>query len=1181
MPSPSRFCLPLLAALFLPPGLPAASVSYDAVEEIISRHCLECHEAKDPEGGLSMESHAGLLKGGESGPAFSAGNSTNSLMIRAVEGRWEKGGKTKIMPPGKKTKLSPEQIKTLKDWIDAGATPTRSAVRKELIVPHVPPRHAPRRSIQSIASSPADPLIAVGRYAEVEIRSTENQTTLRTLSGHRGNVNSVAFSKDGRSLVSVAGQPGVSGEIRLWNPADGTLIRSIVGHRDAVYSVDISPDDALIASGSYDQEIHLWKISDGSLARTLHGHNGAVYDLAFRPDGKVLASASGDRTVKLWDVATGKRLDTLSQSARDLHSLVWSPDGTRLFAAGIDNRIRVWQISAQATETTNPLLDSRFAHEGAILSLAASADGKWLASSASDRTVKLWDLQTLLEKRALEAQADLAPGLAFASAGKQLVVGRLDGSLTHYDAVQGTVQKPSPPELQRAQPGGVRRDRTTLVRVVGKNLSGVTAVRPSDPRIQVKQLASDDASSLTLEVKADADLARGRQTLTVEGPGGTSNALALWIDDIDSLQEKSDQEITQSGPLPVAWWGSLEKPGDTDTLEFEAEAGHSLVIDVSARELGSKLNPRVELISPDGLLLAGETAFDGGDPLLPVTIAKPGRYRLIIKDDSLTGSEEHSYRISIGSFAYAVAAYPPAVSVGKTETVELVGYNLPKGSLLQVTASEAGEMSLAVDTNVIRTRKALTVLAVEATVVREVEPNQETTQATLLTVPAEACGRVDSARVKDRDCFSFKSGVGRTWVVETDAARKGSPIDTRIEILFPDGRPVPQTRLQAVRNTAINFRGVDAINADLRLDHYEEMELNEFLYLNGDIMKLLRMPQGPDSGMQMYSLGGKRRAYFGTTATAHPLDESGFIVVPHAPNESLVSNGLPSFLLNYENDDDGDRRLGSDSRLIFTAPSEGTYIVRVTDAIGRGGPRFSYRLSVREPRPGFKVTLEGAAPTVRPGTGQNFTLRAERFDGFEGPIRVGVSGLPPGFTLSGPLVIEAGHLSASGVLNASVDAPKPTDANANTTQVTAEAEIEGRFSIQAVNSFGKIALAEGSPTLSVSLTAYAGQDTTGAAMGAPASLEVVIQPGQMVSAWLSVQRKGHEDTITFDVNNLPHGVIVDNLGLNGITFLKGENGRQIFLTASKWVKAMERPFYAQAAQAGRPASLPVLLKVRP
>ena len=74
MPSPSRFCLPLLAALFLPPGLPAASVSYDAVEEIISRHCLECHEAKDPEGGLSMESHAGLLKGGESGPAFSAGH---------------------------------------------------------------------------------------------------------------------------------------------------------------------------------------------------------------------------------------------------------------------------------------------------------------------------------------------------------------------------------------------------------------------------------------------------------------------------------------------------------------------------------------------------------------------------------------------------------------------------------------------------------------------------------------------------------------------------------------------------------------------------------------------------------------------------------------------------------------------------------------------------------------------------------------------------------------------------------------------------------------------------------------------------------------------------------------------------------------------------------------------------
>src|SRR5207249_10837835 len=100
---------------------------------------------------------------------------------------------------------------------------------------------------------------------------------------------------------------------------------------------------------------------------------------------------SADRTVKLWNVATGDRRDTLSQPLKEQYAVAFSPDGQRLFASGVDNRIRVWQISETAAETTNPILESRFAHEGAILKIAFSSDGKTLGSSADDRTVKLWD----------------------------------------------------------------------------------------------------------------------------------------------------------------------------------------------------------------------------------------------------------------------------------------------------------------------------------------------------------------------------------------------------------------------------------------------------------------------------------------------------------------------------------------------------------------------------------------------------------------------------------------------------------------------------------------------------------------------------------------------------------------------------------------------------------------------
>jgi len=116
--------------------------------------------------------------------------------------------------------------------------------------------------------------------------------------------------------------------------------------------------------------------------------------------------------------------------------VVFSPDGKHLLAGGADNRLRVWAISESAAETTNPLLQSKFAHEGAILNLEFSPDGKLLLSSADDRTVKLWDAEQMQERLLLEKQSDWAPALAFV-ADQSIVIGRVDGSLGVYDVTTG------------------------------------------------------------------------------------------------------------------------------------------------------------------------------------------------------------------------------------------------------------------------------------------------------------------------------------------------------------------------------------------------------------------------------------------------------------------------------------------------------------------------------------------------------------------------------------------------------------------------------------------------------------------------------------------------------------------------------------------------------------------------
>jgi len=110
-------------------------------------------------------------------------------------------------------------------------------------------------------------------------------------------------------------------------------------------------------------------------------------------------------------------------------------------AGGADNRIRVWQVSESAAETTNPILSSKFAHEGAILNLVFSSDGQTLLSSADDRTVKLWDVETGRRLYTLADATDVVTTLAFDPSGRKLSASGADKFIRTWrlDADGGTM----------------------------------------------------------------------------------------------------------------------------------------------------------------------------------------------------------------------------------------------------------------------------------------------------------------------------------------------------------------------------------------------------------------------------------------------------------------------------------------------------------------------------------------------------------------------------------------------------------------------------------------------------------------------------------------------------------------------------------------------------------------------
>ena len=462
----------------------------------------------------------------------------------------------------------------------------------------------------------------------------------------------------------------------------------------------------------------------------------------------------------------------------------------------------------------------------------------------------------------------------------------------------------------------------------------------------------------------------------------------------------------------------------------------------------------------------------------------------------------------------------------------------------------------------------------------ELEPNDGIRRAQPVAIPSETYGRM--GRPGDVDHFAFQARAGEALTLEVQAARDGSAMDSRLEVLTTSGQPVEQAVLQAVRDSWFTFRGKDSDTVDdFRLQNWAEMELDEYLYANGEVVRLWLYPRGPDSGFKVYPGEGRRQSLFGTTPLSHALNEPAYLVKAYPAGSRPIPNGLPVFRLNYQNDDDPSRLSGRDSMLLFTAPTTGRYLVRVTDTRGFGGStNYAYRLSVRPQQPEFTVRVDGMNPKVSPGSGREIRFVATRREGFEGPIRIHLEGLPAGFTASTPVEIEAGQIRAVAVLYAAVGAADSLEASDRAVRVSATAQIQGREVRRELGDLGNVQL-DAAPKLTVEI--LPGPDRSVVRQEAGRPMELLIRPGQTITARVRADRRDFKSRIELggedSGRNLPHGVYVDNIGLNGLLIVEDQTEREFFITAARKARPGTRLFHLRANGDGGQCSQPVLLRI--
>jgi eukaryotic-like serine/threonine-protein kinase len=264
---------------------------------------------------------------------------------------------------------------------------------------------------------------------------------------HAAEVNCVAFSPDGRFLVS----GGENGVLRWWdvwgwhstNPDVGIAggasavaasltharrsldphpvweFRSFEAHPGGVLSLAFSAGGEVLVSGGADRTARVWAADGASLIHTLTGYADAVLAVAVTPDGKLVATVNNGSipTIRLTSVATGREVRRLIGHTRSAFALAISPDGELLASTGLDQTIRLWGVE---DGVERGLL---LGHDQRVSGVAFSPDRRMLVSAGMDGTARVWQT-TVRPYEVAEAARDLTPLVATMSAsGSTFAVG--------------------------------------------------------------------------------------------------------------------------------------------------------------------------------------------------------------------------------------------------------------------------------------------------------------------------------------------------------------------------------------------------------------------------------------------------------------------------------------------------------------------------------------------------------------------------------------------------------------------------------------------------------------------------------------------------------------------------------------------------------------------------------------
>jgi WD40 repeat protein len=262
-----------------------------------------------------------------------------------------------------------------------------------------------------------------------------------------GRLLSLTIAPDGGSLAC-----GLGREVRLYELSSAGAGYVLTTHDDGVTSVAFTADGRAVISGSHDQTVQRTSAGTGKPDWRAPGWYEQVNAVALSLDGSLLATGSSDgrvalgarqpgeqRTgpgaVRLWDARTGRMLRQLGGGTEQIMAVSISPDGGRVAAAGGgadgEGVVAVWETSGSKVWSVGD-------HGEEVLAVAFAPDGSAVASGDAAGVIKVRDSRTGALMTLLEGHPGGATSLEFTADGKALVCGGGHGVAVLWEVGSGT-----------------------------------------------------------------------------------------------------------------------------------------------------------------------------------------------------------------------------------------------------------------------------------------------------------------------------------------------------------------------------------------------------------------------------------------------------------------------------------------------------------------------------------------------------------------------------------------------------------------------------------------------------------------------------------------------------------------------------------------------------------------------